>query len=438
MRFPVQHGDSPSSTLGESRTILVALIHAARRLPKAWQQRIHILTDSKSSTQGNTRIDNNTTARAYLSNKFSTQWDLIQHIIHDLISDYDAGSVPITWIPTEHGRPLFDPDRYTPWVLLHRVADAAANVATAHGRDNESNYLRMFSPPTMLDHPIAVERAGTIHPDPTTEIHNALTSQCAARLVDARSTSALGPTHMANHAAHPSATSLLVSSTPGLHMDAGRRDMLGRTHTNAASIRDTMPGLDAKKRLDKALTGSDDTRETACLLCGSTDGDTVGDRAHFWVCPCLEPQRRARLKAMANAVAAHGVTMHHAPGLRHHEADRSAINRQLLSLGDKQEATVVLHNDTDGEPYRATIDMVEICDDDTGAPLAVLRADRARAILAQLPRHTRHHRAKQELVAAITHPIIQPQRSKGTRTRRTASCPFTEASTSQLAETNAS
>ena len=37
-----------------------------------------------SSTQGSQRLHNSTTTRAYLSNKFSGQWNLSQNIIHDL------------------------------------------------------------------------------------------------------------------------------------------------------------------------------------------------------------------------------------------------------------------------------------------------------------------------------------------------------------------
>ena len=54
-RFLVQSGDTPSSTLGESRTILKALIHAARRIPWVADQNISVRTGSMSSTQGSQR-----------------------------------------------------------------------------------------------------------------------------------------------------------------------------------------------------------------------------------------------------------------------------------------------------------------------------------------------------------------------------------------------
>ena len=94
-RFPVQCGDVPSSTLAESRTILLALIHIARRLPSAPHHTIRIHTDSKSSTQGSQRLHNSTTARDYLHNKFSSQWDLAQHLIHELLTPRDCSRLSI-------------------------------------------------------------------------------------------------------------------------------------------------------------------------------------------------------------------------------------------------------------------------------------------------------------------------------------------------------
>ena len=244
-RFPVQCGDVPSSTLAESRTILLALIHITRRLPSAPHHTIRIHTDSKSSTQGSQRLHNSTTARDYLHNKFSSQWDLAQHLIHELLTPRDCSRLSIYWIPTEHGRPLSDPERLTETVLVHRTVDVAAGVATSSGRETESSYIRVFSPPTVLDHPIAVSRAGSVQPDPVQTVRESLNSHSASRLVApdekgaSRSTAQAGPTSMAEHAAHPSATTLLVSTTPSIHMDAGRRDMLGRTHTSMSAIRRT-------------------------------------------------------------------------------------------------------------------------------------------------------------------------------------------------------
>ena len=118
-RFLVQSGDAPSSTLGESRTILQALIHAARRIPLAADQNISVRTGSMSPTQGSQRLHNSTTARAYLSNKFSGQWDLAQHVVHDLLSGVGCSRIRIIWIPTEHGRSVMDPERLLAMVLTH-------------------------------------------------------------------------------------------------------------------------------------------------------------------------------------------------------------------------------------------------------------------------------------------------------------------------------
>ena len=165
-RFPVQCGDVPNSTLAESRTILLALIHITRRLPSAPRHTIRTHPDSKSSTQGSQRLHNSTTVRGYLHNKFPAQWDLAQHLIHELLTPRDCSRLSIFWIPTEHGRPLTDPERLTKTVLAHRTVDVAAGVATAtaSGRDTEPSYIRVFSPPTVLDHPTAVSRAGSVQP----------------------------------------------------------------------------------------------------------------------------------------------------------------------------------------------------------------------------------------------------------------------------------
>ena len=50
-------------------------------------------------------------------------------------------------------------------VLARRVADVAAGIATASGRFNESTYLRLFDPPTVLDHPDVASRAGAVRLD---------------------------------------------------------------------------------------------------------------------------------------------------------------------------------------------------------------------------------------------------------------------------------
>ena len=49
---------------------------------------------------------------------------------------------------------------------------------------------------------------------------------------------------MAEHAAHPSATALLAATTESVHLDAGRRDQLGRSFATVESIRETLTDAD--------------------------------------------------------------------------------------------------------------------------------------------------------------------------------------------------
>ena len=419
-RFPVQCGDVPSSTLAESRTILLALIHITRRLPSAPHHTIRIHTDSKSSTQGSQRLHNSTTARDYLHNKFSSQWDLAQHLIHELLTPRDCSRLSIYWIPTEHGRPLSDPERLTETVLVHRTVDVAAGVATSSGRDTESSYIRVFSPPTVLDHPIAVSRAGSVQPDPVQTVRESLNSHSASRLVApdekgaSRSTAQAGPTSMAEHAAHPSATTLLVSTTPSIHMDAGRRDMLGRTHTSMSAVRRTLAPED-RPRLDAALTGDDNCREYNCISCDARKGNREDEgtashhqhsRSHFWSCPSLLAYRRTRCLSMANAVASFGIMMHHAHHLRHRVSDRSAIP---APDGVTITATpVVRRADHDGEPSLVSVAVLYIPPSQHTTMGVSLPLSRARAVIAQMRPGTPLHEASPFLSAAVSQPIAHP------------------------------
>ena len=101
--------------------------------------------------------------------------------------------------------------------MVHRTVNVAVGVATVSGRNSESSYIRVFSTPTVLDHPIVVSRAGSIQPDPVQATRESLNSHSASRLVPpgvvgaSRSIAQAGPTSMAEHVAHPSATTLLVS-----------------------------------------------------------------------------------------------------------------------------------------------------------------------------------------------------------------------------------
>ena len=148
----------------------------------------------------------------------------------------------------------------------------------------------------------------------------------------------------------------VVSSTPSIHMDAGRRDMLGRTHTSMSAIRRTLAPED-RPRLDAALTGDEHCREYNCISCGTredirndqgTASHHQNSRSHFWSCPSLLAHRRARCLAMADTVASFGTMMHHAHHLRHHASDRSTIP----TPGDVTITTspVIRRADHDGEP----------------------------------------------------------------------------------------
>ena len=92
---------------------------------------------------------------------------------------------------------------------------------------------------------------------------------------------------MAEHAAHPSATNLLVSSTPHIHLDAGRRDMLARTHTSMSAVRRTLPTND-RPRFDAALTGDELDREYNCILCDAKE-DNLNDEGTVAWCPKKAP-----------------------------------------------------------------------------------------------------------------------------------------------------
>ena len=269
-------------------------------------------------------------------------------------------------------------------------------MATSSGRDTESSYIRVFSPPTVLDHPIAVSRAGSVQPDPVQTVRESLNSHSASRLVApdekgaSRSTAQAGPTSMAEHAAHPSATTLLVSTTPSIHMDAGRRDMLGRTHTSMSAIRRTLADED-RPRLDAALTGDHNCREYNCISCDTQTGDREDEgtashhqhsRLHFWSCPNLLAYRRARCLSMANVIASLGTMMHHAHHLRHRVSDRSTIP---APDGVTITATpVVRRADHDGEPSLVSVAVLYIPPSQHTTMGVSLPLSRARTVIAQM------------------------------------------------------
>ena len=227
-------------------------------------------------------------------------------------------------------------------------------------------------------------------------VRESLNSHSASRLVApdekgaSRSTAQAGPTSMAEHAAHPSATAfLLVSSTgtPSIHMDAGRRDMLGRTQTSMSAIRRTLAPED-RPRLDAALTGDEHCREYNCISCDTredipndegTASHHQNSRSHFWSCPSLLAHRRARCLAMADTVASFGTMMHHAHHLRHHASDRSAIP----TPDDVTITTspVIRRADHDGEPSLISVAVLYISPTQRATTGVSLPLSRARTVI---------------------------------------------------------
>ena len=136
-------------------------------------------------------------------------------------------------------------------------------------------------------------RAGAVRLDAALDARAAFATHSAGRLVPndvvgvSRTVTQQGPTLMAEHAAHPSATALLAATTEGVHLDGGRRDQLGRSFVTVESIRETLAGAD-KRRMDIALTGDAQHRERGCLLCSGIPvtrgrGRRTHHRAHFYV-----------------------------------------------------------------------------------------------------------------------------------------------------------
>ena len=109
-------------------------------------------------------------------------------------------------------------------VLAHRVADVTAGISTASGRFNKSTYLRLFDPPMVLDHPAVVSRAGAVRLDAALDARAAFATHSAGRPVPndevgvSRTATQQGPTLMAEHTAHPSATRPRWPRPPRVHI----------------------------------------------------------------------------------------------------------------------------------------------------------------------------------------------------------------------------
>ena len=92
------------------------------------------------------------TARASLFDKFSPISLAVRTIVGRGDDPSNPGATTVDWQCTEHGRLWSDSLRWTPGVLLHRVVDTAANVATSSGRHSEGQFVSLFSAPRVPPH----------------------------------------------------------------------------------------------------------------------------------------------------------------------------------------------------------------------------------------------------------------------------------------------
>ena len=244
-----------------------------------------------------------------------------------------SSTTTVDWQCTEHGRLWSDPLRWTPDVLLHRVVDTAANVATSSGRHVEGQFVSLFVVPPCSP-PWVAEMAGSTYIAPAAAIRTAVDTHSASRLLRslddgvARLTSARGIKFTADGLVHLEATELLQAQTPSHAMDAGLRDALGRsacTLQNLVSVESPAVG----DRIHMALTGSTTRSPLRCILC---DEGAIDDNRHIKTCPATARHRSLRFLQMAEVMASIGGTMHHDPGLRPSvHARRDTDTRDLLS-----------------------------------------------------------------------------------------------------------
>ena len=167
-RFPVSGGNKPSSTYAETCTIFLAMFHAKQVLHP--RHTYSTLTDSLSSVYGWDKSALPTTARASLSDKFSPIWLAVRTIVGRGDGLNQPSTTTVDWQCTEHGRLWSDPLRWTPDVLLHRVVDTAANVATSSGRHMEGQFVSLFVIPPCP--PPVVGRDGGVHAYRTGSSHS--------------------------------------------------------------------------------------------------------------------------------------------------------------------------------------------------------------------------------------------------------------------------
>ena len=332
-RFPISGGNKPSSTCAEACTIFLALFHARRTLHP--DNSYSTLTDSLSSVYGWDKSGLPRTARATLSDKFSPVWLAVRTVLSNGGGDdsRETDTTSVSWQCTEHGRPWSDPLRWTSDVLLHRVVDTAANVATASGRHSEGKFVSIFDIPPCSP-PWTVEMAGSAYSAPAEVIRSTLDTHSPSRLLrtleqsETRLVSARGIKFAAEGMIHAEATKLLHTKTPSHVMDAGLRDALGRsacTLQNLVSV-ETPTACD---RLYLILTGTPTRSPLKCLLC---DTDAVDDNTHVKSCPATKQYRVLRFLQMAEVIASTGDSLHHDPSLRPSvSASRNEAVKLLLS-----------------------------------------------------------------------------------------------------------
>ena len=257
------------------------------------------------------------TARASLSDKFSPLWLAVRTIVGNEAEHHSSGTTTVDWQCTEHGRRWSDPLRWTPGVLLHRVADTAANVATSSGRQSEGRFVSLFNIPPCSP-PLLVELAGSTFLAPAKVIRTALDTHGPSRLLrllDQSITplkSARGVKFTADGLAHLEATELLHTKTPSHIVDAGLRDALGRyacTLQNLVSVESPT----VSDRIHLILTGSTARSPLQCILCQAR---VVDDNKHVRSCSATAQHRSLRFLRMAEVLASLGDTMHHDPSLR--------------------------------------------------------------------------------------------------------------------------
>ena len=127
-------------------------------------------------------------------------------------------------------------DGLQPDILLHRIADTAANIATASGRHSEGTFIPLSSIPPCPP-PWVVEMLGSTYSVPAQVIRSTVDTHSPSRRLlrtleqggSNRLVSARGIKLAADGMIHSEATELLHTQTPSHVMDAGLRGALGRS-----------------------------------------------------------------------------------------------------------------------------------------------------------------------------------------------------------------